>query len=117
MSKFCKALIAVLLAGTATTVAALDRSPGLGRAATAAEVKAGDIDVRPDCAGLPKGGLGNGGKADVSSVACMQECKKTVEIASALPDCAQDAHGTFAEQNRLVGQTRGKPTGAAGAQP
>jgi cytochrome c551/c552 len=61
-----------------------------------------------------KGGMGNGGKPDVSNVACMKDCKKEVEIVSALPDYAQDAHGNLAEQNRLVGQTRGKRTSAPG---
>lgn len=59
-----------------------------------------------------KGGIGNGGTPDVKNVACMKDCKKEVVIASALPDYAQDAHGNLAEQNRPVGQTRGKPTGA-----
>ena len=59
-----------------------------------------------------KGGIGNGGTPDVKNVACMKDCKKEVVVASALPDYAQDAHGNLAEQNRPVGQTRGKPTGA-----
>ena len=58
------------------------------------------------------GGIGNGGTPDVNNVACMKDCKKEVVVASALPDYAQDAHGNLAEQNRPVGQTRGKPTGA-----
>ncbi len=61
-----------------------------------------------------KGGMGNGGKPDVSNVACMKDCKKDVEIVSALPDYAQDAHGNLADQNRLVGQTRGKQTSSPG---
>ena len=65
-------------------------------------------------AAAAKGGMGNGGKADVNNVACMKDCKKEVEIVSALPDYAQDAHGNLADQNRLVGQIRGKQTGAAG---
>ena len=59
-----------------------------------------------------QGGIGNGGTPDVKNVVCMKDCKKEVVIASALPDYAQDAHGNLAEQNRPVGQTRGKPTGA-----
>ena len=257
MSRFSKTLIALLLAGAATSAAAWDRYPGIGREATPAEVKAWDIDVRPDFAGLPKGrgnvddgitlwethcaschgafgesnevftplvggttlkdietgrvealvtgsfpqrttlmkvptvstlfdyiqrampwtapkslkpdevyailayllnlaevvpadfelsdenirevqermpnrngmstdhgmwpglaagkgGMGNGGKPDVSNVACMKDCKKDVEIVSALPDYAQDAHGNLADQNRLVGQTRGKQTSSPG---
>ena len=55
MSRFSKTLIALLLAGAATSAAAWDRYPGIGREATPAEVKAWDIDVRPDFAGLPKG--------------------------------------------------------------
>lgn len=256
MSRFSKTLIALLIAGAAGSAVAWDRYPGIGREATPAEVKAWDIDVRPDFVGLPKGrgnvddgmtlwethcaschgvfgesnevftpivggttqkdieagrvaalvtgsfpqrttmmkvptistlfdyiqrampwtapkslnpdevyailayllnlaevvpadfelsdenirevqarmpnrngmttdhgmwpgaseakgGIGNGGKPDVSNVACMKDCKKEVVIASALPDYAQDAHGNLAEQNRPVGQTRGKPTGAA----
>lgn len=255
MSRFSKTLIALIIAGAASAVGAADRYPGVGRAATEAEVKAWDIDVRPDFAGLPKGkgtvdrgmelweaqcaschgvfgesneiftpivggttaddiktgrvkslvtgsspqrttlmkvptvstlfdyiqrampwtspkslspddvyailayllnlgeivpadfelsdanirevqarmpnrngmttdhgmwpgasaakgGLGNGGKPDTKNVACMKDCKKEVQIVSALPDYAQDAHGNLAEQNRPVGQTRGKQTGA-----
>ncbi|MHB1373173.1 MAG: c-type cytochrome [Thauera sp.] len=253
MSRFSKTLIALLIAGAAGSAVAWDRYPGIGREATPAEVKAWDIDVRPDFVGLPKGrgnvddgmalwethctschgvfgesnevftpivggttqkdietgrvealvsgsfpqrttmmkvptistlfdyiqrampwtapkslnpdevyailayllnlaevvpadfelsdenirevqermpnrngmttdhgmwpgasaakgGIGNGGTPDVSNVACMKDCKKEVVIASALPDYAQDAHGNLAEQNRPVGQTRGKPT-------
>ena len=255
MSRFSKTLIALLVAGAATSAMAFDRYQGIGRPATTAEVKAWDIDVRPDFVGLPKGsgnvdrgmelwethcaschgvfgesnevftpivggttlkdietgrvealvtgsspqrttlmkvptvstlfdyiqrampwtapkslspddvyailayllnlaevvpadfelsdenirevqermpnrngmttdhgmwpgasqakgGIGNGGTPDVKNVACMKDCKKEVVVASALPDYAQDAHGNLAEQNRPVGQTRGKPTGA-----
>lgn len=70
-------------------------------------------------ASAAKGGIGNGGKPDTRNVACMKDCKQDVQIVSALPDYAQDAHGNLAEQNRPVGQTRGKQTGepsaAAGA--
>ena len=255
MSRFCKTLIVLGILAAAAPAAAFDRYPGIGRAATEAEVSAWDIDVRPDFTGLPKGsgdvdrgmelweahcaschgifgesnevftpiaggttlqdieagrvaalidgsfpqrttlmkvptvstlfdyiqrampwtapkslapddvyailayllnlgeivpadyvlsdenihevqarmpnrngmttehgmwpgapassgGIGNGGKPDVVNVVCMKDCKEKVEIASALPDYAQDAHGNLAEQNRPVGQTRGKPTGA-----
>ncbi len=67
-------------------------------------------------AAAAKGGIGNGGKPDVANVACMKDCKKEVQIVSALPDYAQDAHGNLAEQNRPVGQTRGKQTGDPAAQ-
>lgn len=64
-------------------------------------------------AALAKGGLGNGGRPDTRSVACMKDCKPAAQVASVLPDYAQDAHGNLAEQNRAIGQTRGKQTGAA----
>lgn len=248
MSRFSKTVVAALLAGCALGAHALDRYPGLGRVATLDEVRAWDIDIRPDFVGLPKGsgsvddgadifetkcaschgsfgesnevftplvggttredvktgrvkalvtgsfpqrttfmkvptistlfdyiqrampwtepkslkpdevyailayllnladvvpagfvlsdenirdvqnlmpnrngmssdhglwpgrGMGNGGKPDVSNVACMKNCKKEVELTSSLPEYAQDAHGNLADQNRLVGGVRGKQT-------
>ena len=62
-----------------------------------------------------KGGIGNGGKPDTRNVACMKDCKKEVQVVSFLPEYAQDAHGNLAEQNRPVGQTRGKQTGEPAA--
>ncbi len=41
--------------GQAFATGPADKFPGIGRAATPAEVKAWDIDVRPDFKGLPKG--------------------------------------------------------------
>lgn len=59
MSSFRSAIAAGLLAGLITAGvpagAQPDRFEGVGRAATAAEVKAWDIDVRPDFKGLPPG--------------------------------------------------------------
>ena len=51
MSRFLKALPAVLLMGGIAHADTL----GLGRPATDAEIKAWDIDVRPDGVGLPEG--------------------------------------------------------------
>lgn len=48
-------LIGVLLSVVSLTVYAADLYPGIGRLATQAEVRAWDIDVRPDFKGLPKG--------------------------------------------------------------
>lgn len=59
----------------------------------------------------PGKGIGNGGKPDVKNTACMKNCKKEVQLVSTLPDYAADAHGNLAEQNREVGQARGKVTG------
>lgn len=65
-------------------------------------------------AAAAQGGMGNGGKPDTKSVACMTNCKPAPQVVSMLPAYAQDAHGNLAEQNRSIGQTRGKPTVAAG---
>lgn len=55
MSRFSKTLIAAALALAAGGAAAFDGFKGIGRPATPAEIKAWDIDVRPDFKGLPKG--------------------------------------------------------------
>ena len=71
-------LLSVALSATAT-----DKFPGIGRAATSAEIAAWDIDVRPDFKGLPTGsGSANKGQ----------------EIWDAR--CA-NCHGTFAESNEI----------------
>ena len=82
------ALVLALGAGTAVAQATY---PGVGRAATPAEVAAWDIDVRPDFKGLPKG---------AGSVAKGQEVWEA--------KCAS-CHGVFGESNEvfspLVGGT------------
>ena len=50
------------------------------------------------------------GKGDVQNKRCMSNCKTAVKIVSFLPDFAQNAHGNLAEQNRLIGPTRGIDT-------
>lgn len=67
----------------ASGAAAADRYPGIGRAATPAEVQAWDIDVRPDFRGLPKG-------------------SGTVERGQEIWEakCAS-CHGTFGESNKV----------------
>jgi len=62
-------------------------------------------------AAAAQGGIGNGGKPDTQNKACMSNCKTEVKIASTLPDYAEAAHGNLAEQNRSVGQVRGKTPG------
>lgn len=85
--------VLLLLSGVAFTTNAPAASPHatIGRAATAAEVNAWDIDVRPDFAGLPQGG---------GSVARGQEIWDG--------KCA-GCHGTFGESNEyfnpIVGGT------------
>ena len=51
------------------------------------------------------------GKGDVLNVACMKNCETEVKIGSSLPDYARNAHGNLADQNRLIGETRGTNTG------
>lgn len=56
MSRFRESLLLVALSAAALAVQAAPASyPGIGRDAKPAEVKAWDIDVRPDFQGLPKG--------------------------------------------------------------
>lgn len=55
MFKFSKSLLIVALLGATSASFAFDNYKGIGRQATSAEVKAWDIDVRPDFKGLPKG--------------------------------------------------------------
>jgi cytochrome c len=55
---------------------------------------------------------GTRGKGDVKNVACMKDCP-AAKVSSFLPDSARDAHGNLADQNRLVGETRGTNTGGA----
>jgi cytochrome c len=81
MSRFTKALLALaLVAGAAQ---AGGPYPNIGRAATATEVAAWDIDVRPDFKGLPKGS---------GTVA------KGMEVWEGR--CAS-CHGTFGESNEV----------------
>jgi S-disulfanyl-L-cysteine oxidoreductase SoxD len=48
-------MLALMLLAAGAAVAQPDRFPGIGRAATAKEIAAWDIDVRPDFKGLPAG--------------------------------------------------------------
>lgn len=92
MSRFSKTLMAILLVAGAGSAVAFDRYPGLGRLATPAEVKAWDIDVRPDFTGLPQG------SGNVDDGMELWEAK-----------CAS-CHGVFGESNEvftpIVGGTR-----------
>src|SRR4051812_19369949 len=89
MSRFLSLLLAALVAASA---AAQERYPGIGRAATPAEVRAWDIDVRPDFTGLPKG---------AGSV------KKGEEVWEA--KCAS-CHGAFGESNSVFSPIAGGTT-------
>ena len=74
------ALAALLLPVTAIAQAAF---PGIGRAATPAEIRAWDIDVRPDLKGLPRG------SGSVKAGQDLWDAK-----------CAS-CHGTFGESNSV----------------
>lgn len=63
--------------------AAQSKFPGIGRPATAAEVKAWDIDVRPDFTGLPKGA----GSVTLGQKVWDEKCAS--------------CHGTFGESNEV----------------
>lgn len=55
MSKSLKAVLCLLLLGAAPSAMAAEKGFGLGRPALPEEIKAWDIDVRPDGEGLPPG--------------------------------------------------------------
>lgn len=79
-----------LLVGTSAL--AQQKYPGIGRAATPAEVKAWDIDVRPDFKGLPPGS---------GSVAIGQQIWEAK---------CESCHGTFGESNEVFTPIAGGTT-------
>ena len=50
------------------------------------------------------------GKPDVQGSACMKDCATDIDVRSTLPDFARNAHGNLAEQNRVIGPSRGADT-------
>src|SRR5688572_12376343 len=91
MSSFPRLAFAIVLA-LASGVAVAERFPGIGRAATAQEVAAWDIDVRPDFKGLPAGS---------GSVAQGQKIWEA--------QCAS-CHGVFGESNEVFAPLIGGTT-------
>ena len=91
MSSSRNAMAALLLAACVLPAGAQDKFPGVGRAATPAELKAWDIDVRPDFKGLPAGS----GSVDQGQEIWESKCAS--------------CHGVFGESNSvfnpLVGGT------------
>ena len=91
MFRFSKTTLVFALFSASTAAFALDNYKGVGRPATPAEVKAWDIDVRPDFKGLPKGS----GTVDRGQELFEEKCAS--------------CHGTFGESNEvftpLVGGT------------
>jgi S-disulfanyl-L-cysteine oxidoreductase SoxD len=90
----CRIAIATTLAfaGFAGFAHAQQNFPGIGRAATPAEIKAWDIDVRPDFKGLPPGS---------GSVAKGQQVWETK---------CESCHGTFGESNEVFTPIAGGTT-------
>lgn len=86
--------LAALAVALSLPVAAQASYPGIGRAATPAEITAWDIDVRPDFKGLPKG-AGSVAKGEV-----LWEAKCTA------------CHGTFGESNEVFAPLVGGTTKA-----
>ena len=83
MSRFSKSVLVLALFGASTAAVAFDSYKGIGRQATPAEVKAWDIDVRPDFKGLPKGS----GNVDRGQELFEEKCAS--------------CHGTFGESNEV----------------
>ncbi|MEY2631738.1 MAG: hypothetical protein RIR00_392, partial [Pseudomonadota bacterium] len=83
MFRFSKTLIAFALAAVAGGALAFDNFSGIGRPATPAEVKAWDIDVRPDFKGLPKGS----GNVERGNELFEEKCAS--------------CHGSFGESNEV----------------
>ncbi len=95
MSSWADALRAAGLFLVVTTAAAQGTAhPGIGRAATPAEVKAWDIDVRPDFKGLPPG------RGSVAQGQVLWEAR-----------CAS-CHGVFGESNEVFAPLIGGTTAA-----
>jgi cytochrome c551/c552 len=88
---FRSTILCLMLALAAGAAAARDGFPGIGRAATPAEIRAWDIDVRADLTGLPKGS----GSAKKGEAVWEEKCAS--------------CHGTFGESNEtfppLIGGT------------
>lgn len=86
------AVALVCAAWGVSTVHASDKFPGIGRTATPAEVKAWDIDVRPDFKGLPRG------RGSVRQGEVLWEAK-----------CAS-CHGSFGESSEIFTPIAGGTT-------
>ena len=91
MSRFASFAAALLACGPALAQPAF---PGIGRTATPAEIRAWDIDVRPDFKGLPKGS------------GSVKQGEEIWEV-----KCAS-CHGTFGESNSVFAPIAGGTTPA-----
>ena len=92
MSRFSKSVLVLALFGASTAAVAYDSFKGIGRQATPAEVKAWDIDVRPDFKGLPKGS----GNVERGNELFEEKCAS--------------CHGSFGESNEVFTPLAGGTT-------
>ncbi|WP_295004392.1 c-type cytochrome [uncultured Dechloromonas sp.] len=92
MSRFSKSVLALALVGASTAGFAFDNFTGVGRPATPAEVKAWDIDVRPDFKGLPSGK----GNVERGNEVFEEKCAS--------------CHGSFGESNEVFTPLAGGTT-------
>ena len=92
MSRFSKSVLVLALFGASTAAFAFDNFKGVGRQATPAEVKAWDIDVRPDFKGLPKGS----GNVERGNELFEEKCAS--------------CHGSFGESNEVFTPLAGGTT-------
>ncbi len=92
MSRFSKSVLALALVGASTAGFAFDNFTGVGRPATPAEVKAWDIDVRPDFKGLPRGK----GNVERGNEVFEEKCAS--------------CHGSFGESNEVFTPLAGGTT-------
>jgi cytochrome c len=87
-----KTLLVLAIVGASTAAWAFENFQGIGRQATPAEVKAWDIDVRPDFKGLPKGS----GSVDKGQELFEEKCAS--------------CHGSFGESNEVFTPLAGGTT-------
>ena len=92
MSRFSKSVLVLALFGASAAAFAFDNFKGVGRQATPAEVKAWDIDVRPDFKGLPKGS----GNVERGNELFEEKCAS--------------CHGSFGESNEVFTPLAGGTT-------
>lgn len=92
MSSFRRHIAVCALACASMAQAQMAPYPGIGRAATAAEIAAWDIDVRPDFKGLPKGSGSVAQGMDVWEAKCAS------------------CHGVFGEANQVFSPITGGTT-------
>lgn len=92
---FSTAVLAVVLAMVCSGIAVAQKPLGIGRAATAEEIKAIDIDVMPDGRGLPAGSGSVAEGATVYAAKCASCHGKNGEGATAERLVATDAGKNF----------------------